>query len=329
MGSARVKRYTGLVIGAGRMGAFYDTPQDGRTLTHCHAFVRSPRVHLAGIVDPDASRRGEAAARWGTAAYASIGEAVRAVNADIVSICTPTATHAQVVEEVATRRPPFLFLEKPVGSVPGEAVRIAARIREARAACMVNYPRSFDPAVQDTARAAGAGDYGAFITGTIYYAKGIRNNGSHVISLVHQVLGGIAAFQVLDGRVDYDAADPSLDVFLRLERGGTLHVVPVDERAYSIIDATFLFETARVHFRNFGLQVSVSRRRDDPVFAGYRDLEDRQEYVDTGLGRSMDRAVEQIVTFLDDGSAFDSELESALRTEQVVDGIIQRGAAAL
>lgn len=319
--SRAVNRYTGFVVGAGRIGALYDDPADAKTLTHCHAFLNHPRVELAGVVDSDPIKGAAAGERWRTSHYRSLADAFRGRTPDIVSIATPTATHLEMVEEVVSHRPSFVFLEKPVGARPGEADEIALALNRGGVRCMVNYPRSFDPVVQDTARAALSGAYGEFITGSAFYAKGMRNNGSHLVSLVQTVLGSVSSVDVLDTRYDHTAEDPSADVFMRLERGGTFHLIPVDERAYSITDVTLLFRDKRVHFRNFGLEVCVSSRREDPVFPGYWDLTDQENYVQTGLSNSMDRAVEQIVRFLDHGTPYDSDMESAIRAERVVDEI--------
>ena len=317
--------YRGLVVGAGQMAALYDQPGDERTLTHCHAFQRNPRTELAAVVDTDAERARAAGDRWGVPFYASLEQALAAERPDIVSVCTPTRTHAAVVEAVVAASPGFVFLEKPVGSSAAEAAAVARALKGARVPCMVNYPRNFDPVVRDLSSAAASGRYGAFITAVVYYSKGIRNNGSHLIHLLHDVLGRIASHVVLDRKVDYDAADPTLDLFLRMERGGTVHLVAVDERAYSVIDTTFLFSDARVHFRNFGLEVCVSRKREDPVFPGYWDLESQDLYVQTGLGRSLETALAQIVGHLDGGVPFDSSLEAALRTEAAIDAILNSG----
>lgn len=316
-----MKRYSGLVLGAGRIGAFYDQPCDAKSLTHCHAFSNHSRVDLAGIVDVDPAKAAAAAERWSTVAYGDAARALDEVRPDIVSVCTPTSTHLELVKAVVPYSPSFVFLEKPLGARAGEAAEIAGVLGAAVVPTMVNYPRNFDPVVQETALAARTGLYGDFITGAAFYAKGIRNNGSHMVDLVHTILGPIAGVEVLDTRHDYPGEDVSADVFMRLERGGTFHLIPVDERAYSITDVTLFFQSKRVHFRNFGLEMCASSRREDPVFPGYWDLTDQGDYVQTGLSNAMDRAVEQIVRFLDDGTPYDSSLESAIQTELVVDEI--------
>lgn len=323
MAEQPIKTYRSLVIGAGRIGAMYDSPGDPMTLSHCHAYANTPRVSLAGIVDTNPEAARTAAARWNTTAYTSLPQALVDARADIISVCTPTRSRREVVTAVAAVRPRFIFLEKPIASNAAEAAAVADMVVRSGAGCMVNYPRLFDPAVIQLAERAVAGEYGPFITGIASYSKGLRNNGSHVISLVQSVAGRIGGVRNFGSTVDFSDDDPSAAALLQLGGGVTFYLIPVDERAYSIIDVTFFFRDVRAHFRNFGLEVCITKPREDPVFPGYRDLESQLSYLPTGLSRSLDVAVGQIVKTLDDGAPFGSDLASALRTEEVVDRITQ------
>lgn len=310
-------------MGAGRIGALYDSPGDAMTLTHCHAYSNSERFELAGVVDSDPGAAREAADRWGTADFASLGDALSRTKPDVVSVCTPAHGRREVIEAVVASRPRFVFLEKPVASDHRDAEAIVTALSTAGADCMVNYPRLFDPVVVEVAGRAAAGEYGPLISGMACYSKGLRNNGSHLVTLVQRVAGEIREGLLLEKKSDFRDDDPSASVQLRLESGTSFFLIAVDERAYSIVDVTFFFRDARVHFRNFGLEVCVSAPRNDPVFPGYRDLESQDAYLATGLGNSMDRAVEQIAQRLDAGSPFASDLAGAMRAERLIDRIMK------
>lgn len=311
------------MVGAGRIGALYDSPGDALTLTHCHAYANSPRFELAGVVDSDPNAARTAASRWATAGYTSLAHALSEAKPDVVSVCTPAAGRREVVEAVVASRPRFVFLEKPIASDHSDAGAVAAAISGSGVDCMVNYPRLFDPAVVEVADRAAAGGYGPLISGVACYSKGLRNNGSHLITLVQRVAGEIREGALLEQRADFRDEDPSASVLLRLSSGASFFLVAVDERAYSIVDVTFFFRDARVHFRNFGLEVCVSVPRNDPVFPGYRDLESQDAYAPTGLGHSLDRAVHQIAQRLDDGTPFASDLANAMQAERVIDRIMK------
>ena len=312
-------------MGAGRIGALYDSPGDAMTLTHCHAYANSPRFELAGVVDSDPRAARAAASRWTTSEFTSLADALAATKPDVVSVCTPARGRREIIEAIVASRPRFVFLEKPVASDKVEADAVAAAILGSGVDCMVNYPRLFDTTVIEVARAAAAGEYGPLISGVACYSKGLRNNGSHLITLVQRVSGEIREGVLLDEKCDFRDDDPSASALLRLASGASFFLVAVDERAYSIIDVTFFFRDARIHFRNFGLEVCVSRPRNDPVFAGYRDLASQDAYAPTSLGRSLDLAAEQIARRLDNGSPFASDLDGAMRAEGLIDRIMKSG----
>ena len=57
------------------------------------------RIELVAVVDPHADRAERLAAEHGAATFASLTEALAAVETDAVSICTPTGTHGTLAIE--------------------------------------------------------------------------------------------------------------------------------------------------------------------------------------------------------------------------------------
>lgn len=91
-----------LIIGAGQIGAFYDTPQDVAILTHAHAFTADPRFRLVGFYDAQPSRSQQAQARWGGQAFSSVAAAFQNQAIDIACITAPDEVHAELLQKLAT-----------------------------------------------------------------------------------------------------------------------------------------------------------------------------------------------------------------------------------
>jgi myo-inositol 2-dehydrogenase/D-chiro-inositol 1-dehydrogenase len=117
------------VIGAGRIGRIHA----GNIAAHSGA-------KLAGICDADA----DAANRLATAHGTRILSVADTMNADAVLIASPTATHADFIEQAATAGR-SVFCEKPIDL---SAVRVRICLEAARQAgivLMVGFNRRFDP----------------------------------------------------------------------------------------------------------------------------------------------------------------------------------------
>ncbi len=120
------------VLGAGRIGQ-----------VHGQAIATVPGAKLAAVADAVPAAAEALAGRWG-AEVRTIDAIEGARDIDAVVICTPTDTHADLIERFA-RAGKGIFCEKPVDlSVP----RVQAALKvvaQTSATLMVGFNRRFDP----------------------------------------------------------------------------------------------------------------------------------------------------------------------------------------
>ncbi|MEZ5770001.1 MAG: inositol 2-dehydrogenase [Paracoccaceae bacterium] len=120
------------VLGAGRIGQ-----------VHARAIASVPGAALAAIAEPDAAAAEAARAAFGCE-IRSIDACAAAADIDAVVICTPTNTHADLIERFV-RAGKKVFCEKPV-DLEVERVRQALAVVEAEnGTLMVGFQRRFDP----------------------------------------------------------------------------------------------------------------------------------------------------------------------------------------
>ena len=135
------------LLGAGRIGRIHG----GNIAAH-------PRASLAAVADADAA----AAQRLAMTSDATIGTVdsiVGSKDIDAVVICTPTDTHADLIERAA-RAGKAVFCEKPVDL---NAARIRACldvVRGAKAKLMVGFNRRFDPSFASVRARIATGEIG-------------------------------------------------------------------------------------------------------------------------------------------------------------------------
>ncbi|CAM5480491.1 Gfo/Idh/MocA family protein [Leifsonia shinshuensis] len=134
-----------IVVGAGRMGRAH-----AEAWAACGVPVRwavSPRRRPDLPAAPGA--------RWAT----SLEEALADPAADIVSICTPTPTHADLaVQALAAGR--HVLLEKPIALTLADAERVADAARRAPGVLMVAHVVRFFPGYAALAERVAAGSVG-------------------------------------------------------------------------------------------------------------------------------------------------------------------------
>ncbi|QTN99687.1 inositol 2-dehydrogenase [Brucella sp. 458] len=120
------------LLGAGRIGK-----------VHAGAIASDRRARLVTVADANEDAA-KAIADASGAQVRSIDEIERASDVDAVLICTPTNTHADLIERFA-RAGKAIFCEKPIDLDIARVHACLAVIRETGAKVMLGFNRRFDP----------------------------------------------------------------------------------------------------------------------------------------------------------------------------------------
>ena len=104
-------------------------------------------------------RRGAVAAETGAAVAKGIPDIIGDKNIDAVLICTPTDTHADLIEQAA-KAGKAIFCEKPV-DLSAERVRACLKVvADTKAKLMIGFNRRFDPSFASLQKRLAAGEVG-------------------------------------------------------------------------------------------------------------------------------------------------------------------------
>jgi UDP-N-acetyl-2-amino-2-deoxyglucuronate dehydrogenase len=189
-----------VLVGAGVIGK-----QHGQVMNEL-----ADRIELVAVVDPHADRAEKVAAEHGAATSAGLTEALAAVEADVVSICTPTGTHGALAIE-ALRAGRHVIIEKPAEVTVAKTDEIIAAQREAGKLVAVISQHRFDRSTEIAVEAISRGALGRLTSGIAaidwwrgqsYYDSGdwrgtweldgggaLMNQGVHTVDLLVATLG--------------------------------------------------------------------------------------------------------------------------------------------
>ena len=120
------------LLGAGRIGK-----------VHARAISGDPNARLMAVADAMPAAAKEISVTYG-AEVRTIEKIAAAKDIDAVVICTPTDTHADLMEKFA-RAGKAIFCEKPIDLDVGRVRRCLAVVAETEALVMVGFNRRFDP----------------------------------------------------------------------------------------------------------------------------------------------------------------------------------------
>jgi myo-inositol 2-dehydrogenase/D-chiro-inositol 1-dehydrogenase len=135
------------LLGAGRIGK-----------VHARAVTANPNAKLVAVADAFPKAADDIAATYGCDVR-TIDEILGSADIDAVVICTPTDTHADLIERFA-RAGKAIFCEKPI-DLDVERVKACLKVVDAEGATlMVGFNRRFDPHFQAVRETIDKGEIG-------------------------------------------------------------------------------------------------------------------------------------------------------------------------
>lgn len=314
-----------LIVGCGNIAGGFDAKGGDKAFTHAGAYRRHGGFQLAACVDPDVERREAFKERWGVErAFADLGEALDAADRyDVVSICSPTWQHAADLRAVLAARPRLVFCEKPMTGDLAEAAALVTAFRDASILMAVNHTRRWDPEVTAFREALRVNAWGKVRSAVGYYNKGILNNGSHMIDLLHYLLGPLDIRAVDKAEIDFFEDDPTVPALLVSHDGVPVHLAIGSARDYALFELQLVTEKGVVAIEQGGFLWRERVALESPHFAGYRVVGEDARRVG-GYGDAMLQAAVNIHDTLTKGCGLASTGESALAAQILCNEIRQR-----
>lgn len=136
------------LLGAGRIGK-----------VHARAVASNPDAELVAVADAFEKAAKEVAGTYG-AEVRSIDAIAKAKDIDAVIICTPTDTHADLIEQFV-KAGKAVFCEKPIDLDAARVRKCLKTVEKAKGTLMVGFNRRFDPHFAAVRKAIDDGAIGA------------------------------------------------------------------------------------------------------------------------------------------------------------------------
>jgi predicted dehydrogenase len=315
-----------LVVGCGNIAGIFDQDRLGSSLpfTHAGAYSSDERFTLVACVDPDDSRRIKFMDFWGVAnGFRTIADVLNSdVQFDVVSICSPSDCHEHDLEIALRLKPKLIFCEKPVTTSLKETKRLVDACRDNKILLAVNYSRRFDPDVLILKADMDNGKWGQLRSVAGCYNKGLLNNGSHMIDLLHLLIGGMKIVKVGESIQDFFQNDSTVPVWLEGQKGLPIHIACGHAKDYSIFEIQFVFANGMLIMEDGGLFWRERRVEDSNTFKGYRVLNEGVRRAGKYPG-AMKQSVDNIYRAITKGEPLISSGDSALHAQQMCEKIKQ------
>lgn len=234
----------------------------GMGAIHCKDLVDAKGCELVAVCDASPERREKTSEQYGVRGYASYAELLADPDVDVVNICTPSGTHADLTVQ-ALKAGKHVVCEKPP-DVTVEAVdRMIAAQRESGKQVMVVFQSRFEPMYRKIKAAVDAGRLGklAGVHGQVtwwrsheYYAppgnwKGtwkldgggsLANQGVHVLDVLQWIGGPVVEVYGKFGVFEHNIESEDKTVAVLTFANGALGTLTTTTAAYPGLDRGIL-----------------------------------------------------------------------------------------
>lgn len=291
-------KYSVIIIGAGKIGAFFDTPDSKPILTHAHAFFNHPSFEIKGFVDTDDARAQKAADIWGGNVKSS--DAFLSEGIDVVCVAVPDEFHYPLLKQLSQYPVKLVLAEKPLTNKLDDCAEIVRLYSAKSTSLCLNYKRRFVPDFIELKWKIQRGLFGEYLTGAGYYGKGLLHNGSHLIDLIQFLLCDVVKAQKLKSEHDFFKDDPSISAVLTLKNQHLFFLQHIDCSLFTIFEIDLLFEKKRIRIIDSGFLIEEYDPIEDAVFTGYRNIKKVKEY-STSMEKALTNLVDNIYNHLENG----------------------------
>lgn len=316
-----------LIVGCGNIAGGFD---EGRSTnehpyTHAGAYSCDGRFKLVACIEPNDNRRSEYMAAWNIpVGFRSMDELIGSdIKFDVISICSPTDTHAYDIEIALRLNPKLIFCEKPITSSLIDSERLVKKCNEANIMLAVNYTRRWDPDISKLQVNMQTGEWGELRSVVGIYNKGILNNGSHMLDLLHLLVGTMVIKKIGEPIHDFSPDDQTIPVWLENSNGIPIQLVCGHAEDFTIFEMQFIFSKGVLTMEDGGMFWRERRTIDSTVFKGYRILNEGQRRSGS-YPMAMLMAIENIYRSITIGEKLASTGKSALLTQRVCEKVIQQ-----
>lgn len=318
------QRLNVLIIGCGNIAGGFDAvrPEDALPFTHAGAYRKHGGFSLGACIEPDAHKREAFQTHWKVQQAFEKFEPAQHQTGEfaVISICSPTAKHAEQIDTAIALKPKLIFCEKPVTTNVADTLYCVQRCEEEGIQFAVNHTRRWAPDILRLKQELSAGHWGQIRSVVAHYNKGVLNNGAHMLDLLRYLLGTLNLASADKPVWDFWEDDPSIAAQLQSESGIPVYLNVAHASDYAFFELQITTERGVISMENGGLNWRIRRTIQSPDFKDYRSL-GAGEMVDGEYAMAMTNAISNIYNAITSGEALASNGYSALQAQRLCEQI--------
>lgn len=267
--------YKSAIIGCGRIGCgFDDDPKRKYISTHAGAYSKNPHIRLVALCDTDTERLKKYSEKFCVPkVYTEYKEMFKNEDIDILSICTWSSTHLELVKEAVKHNIKMIVCEKPIATTLADAKEMADLCKEKKIILLIDHQRRFDKTHKKIKEFIQNKNLGEIQQAGFYYTAGIANTGSHVFDSLRFLFGDVKWVQAeYSQNKSPNPDDLNIDGMIKFKTGLLCTVQACDNRNALIFEMNIIGTKGRLIITHSGFDMDFYSVRESDLFSGYKEF---------------------------------------------------------
>jgi len=315
----------GAIIGCGQIaGGLQIRKSTNEVCTHAEAYQQHKNFKLVACIEPNIKRRKKFMTNWNIEhGFSTLDEYLSSdLVIDIISICSSTDSHLELLERLATSNVSVVFCEKPIGKDINKSKRIVQLYESVNKLFAVNYTRRWNSSFIDLKSRIAREEWGKLCSIYGIYSHGIYHYGSHMIDLIRFLFGEIVSVNYAESRYTPDKKDYFCNAVLKLEHGEPIFLNSMLSDDKSIFELKINMNGAILSLENFGKKLRIRNFNQDSLNLEKKDL--GEEIVTNTLWKNaLYDAYDNIYRALVGDESLACSGKTALITESICSDIVR------
>lgn len=324
------KRYRGVVIGCGKIGATFEMESSlPKPASHAAALCANPRTTLTALVDPDPAAVQKAGEYYRVPTYTDAKECVEKLRPDIVVIATPPQTHEELLSLVLSLDTRAVICEKPVSDTPEAAARMLALAKRSGSIVILNHQRRFLPLFIAARKRIAAGELGEIQQVSAYYTNGLLNNGTHLVDALQFLLNDTVRWAIgvtNERNTTAPFGGKNIDGLIGFSTGAVTALQSLDNASFGIHEIRILGKKGALIIGRHGTQFAWVPVQEGVTFAGVRELDGEGAVVEEDTSSMLEHTLAHTLDCLEGKAVPGSTLEEGYQALRILDALVRSAA---
>jgi predicted dehydrogenase len=160
-------------------------------VNHAKSYLTTPGYELVAVAGRGQERLDAFTQRWGVTGYSDVNRMLEETKPDVVSVCTQSASKAEVTIAAAKAGVKAVIVEKAMATSVAEADAMVAACEASGTLLVVDHPWRFTPVVREVKARIEQGEIGQLGSIAGWNRGGALHGGTHVLDLFRFIAGDI------------------------------------------------------------------------------------------------------------------------------------------